>query len=113
MDSRISNCFLELQISFLNSLIRWYNFINCRLITWSSTSIRIEAIKNVYNKIEGLAVYDLISSFTNIHQPFLDEFPIIGVPLSIDNDINGTEMGVGVDTSLHVINEAIEKILNS
>jgi 6-phosphofructokinase 1 len=44
---------------------------------------------------------------------FSDGFPVIGVPISIDNDINVTEMCVGVDTALNVINDAIEKILNS
>ena len=37
-------------------------------------------------------------------------FPVIGVPASIDNDIWGTSMALGVDTALNTIVEAIDKL---
>lgn len=37
-------------------------------------------------------------------------FPVIGVPASIDNDIRGTEMAIGVDTALNTILDAMDKI---
>ena len=37
-------------------------------------------------------------------------FPVIGIPASIDNDVNGTEMSLGVDTALNSIIEAIDKL---
>ncbi len=37
-------------------------------------------------------------------------FPVVGVPASIDNDIAGTEMAIGVDTALNTILEAMDKI---
>jgi 6-phosphofructokinase 1 len=37
-------------------------------------------------------------------------FPIMGVPASIDNDIYGTDMCIGVDTALNTIVDAIDKI---
>jgi len=37
-------------------------------------------------------------------------FPVIGVPASIDNDINGTNMSIGVDTALNVIMDALDRI---
>jgi 6-phosphofructokinase 1 len=37
-------------------------------------------------------------------------FPVLGVPASIDNDIHGTQMSLGVDTALNTIIEAIDKL---
>ena len=37
-------------------------------------------------------------------------FPVMGVPASIDNDIYGTDMSIGVDTALNTIVECIDKI---
>lgn len=36
--------------------------------------------------------------------------PVLGVPASIDNDIYGTDMCIGVDTALNTIVDAIDKI---
>jgi 6-phosphofructokinase 1 len=37
-------------------------------------------------------------------------FPVVGVPASIDNDIFGTQMCIGVDTALNTIIEALDKL---
>ncbi len=37
-------------------------------------------------------------------------FPVVGVPGSIDNDIWGTDMCIGVDTALNTILDAIDKL---
>ncbi len=37
-------------------------------------------------------------------------FPVIGIPGSIDNDIWGTNMSIGVDTALNTILDAIDKL---
>ncbi|RMA58840.1 6-phosphofructokinase [Ulvibacter antarcticus] len=37
-------------------------------------------------------------------------FPIIGIPGTIDNDINGTDYTIGYDTALNTVIEAIDKI---
>lgn len=37
-------------------------------------------------------------------------FPVIGIPASIDNDIWGTNMSIGVDTALNTILDAIDKL---
>ena len=43
---------------------------------------------------------------------FSNEFdiPIIGIPGTIDNDINGTDFTIGYDTALNTVVEAIDKI---
>ncbi len=37
-------------------------------------------------------------------------FPVVGIPASIDNDVYGTQMALGVDTALNTIIEAIDKL---
>jgi 6-phosphofructokinase 1 len=37
-------------------------------------------------------------------------FPVVGIPASIDNDVFGTDMSIGVDTALNTIVEAIDKL---
>jgi 6-phosphofructokinase 1 len=37
-------------------------------------------------------------------------FPVLGIPASIDNDVYGTDMSIGVDTALNTIIEAIDKL---
>ena len=37
-------------------------------------------------------------------------FPVVGVPASIDNDIWGTDMSLGVDTALNTIKDAVDKL---
>jgi 6-phosphofructokinase 1 len=38
------------------------------------------------------------------------DFPIVGIPGTIDNDINGTDYTIGYDTALNTVIEAIDKI---
>lgn len=38
------------------------------------------------------------------------DFPVVGVPASIDNDIWGTDMSLGVDTALNTIMDAVDKL---
>jgi 6-phosphofructokinase 1 len=37
-------------------------------------------------------------------------FPVVGIPASIDNDVYGTDMAIGVDTALNTILDAIDKL---
>lgn len=37
-------------------------------------------------------------------------YPVIGVPATIDNDINGTDYTIGYDTALNTVVDAIDKI---
>lgn len=45
-------------------------------------------------------------------QLLIDEynFPVVGIPATIDNDINGTDFTLGYDTALNTVVEAIDKI---
>lgn len=73
--------------------------------------VRRTALRNLHqNGIEGLVVIGGNGSLTGALA--LDEMglPTYGVPASIDNDINGTDTAVGVDTTLNTILDAIDRI---
>ncbi len=38
------------------------------------------------------------------------QFPVVGIPSTIDNDISGTDYTIGYDTALNTVVEAIDKI---
>lgn len=61
--------------------------------------------------IEGLVLIGGDGTFTGgmiFNQEF--EFPCIGIPGTIDNDIYGTNFTIGYDTALNTVVEAIDKI---
>jgi len=60
--------------------------------------------------IDGLVVIGGNGSLTGARELHRLDFPTIGIPSTIDNDINGTDMSIGVDTALNTILGAIDKI---
>lgn len=60
--------------------------------------------------IEGLVVIGGDGSLTGALALHKLDFPVIGIPGSIDNDIWGTNMSIGVDTALNTILDAIDKL---
>jgi len=70
------------------------------------------AYKNLKaRQIDALVVIGGDGTFTGA-SVFSKEFdmPIIGIPGTIDNDINGTDYTIGYDTALNTVIEAIDKI---
>jgi ATP-dependent phosphofructokinase / diphosphate-dependent phosphofructokinase len=43
-----------------------------------------------------------------LHAEF--EYPVVGVPKTIDNDLAGTELTIGFDTAVHVCTSAIDRL---
>jgi 6-phosphofructokinase 1 len=62
------------------------------------------------NNIDGLIVIGGDGSLTGANILHNMGVKVIGVPATIDNDIYGTDMAIGVDTSLNVISNAIDCI---
>ncbi|MCR9182723.1 MAG: 6-phosphofructokinase [Flavobacteriaceae bacterium] len=62
-------------------------------------------------QIDALVVIGGDGSFTGA-SIFINEFdfPIVGLPGTIDNDISGTDNTIGYDTALNTVVEAIDKI---
>ncbi len=68
-----------------------------------------EALKR--EKIDGLVVIGGNGTFTGAHifnQEF--DFPVIGIPGTIDNDLYGTDSTIGYDTAVNSVVEAVDKI---
>ncbi len=60
--------------------------------------------------IEGMIVIGGDGSMAGAQALHEQGFPVAGVPGSIDNDIWGTDMCIGVDTALNTIIEALDRI---
>jgi len=60
--------------------------------------------------IDGLVVIGGNGSLTGALELHRLDFPVVGIPSTIDNDINGTDISIGVDTALNTIINAIDKI---
>lgn len=73
---------------------------------------REEAVANLRQQgIEGLVVIGGDGSLTGarcLHEEF--DFPVMGVPGSIDNDISGTDFSIGFDTAVNNSLDAIDKL---
>ncbi|SRX75979.1 6-phosphofructokinase [Aequorivita antarctica] len=73
---------------------------------------RKKAFNNLQNEnIDALVVIGGDGTFAGA-SVFIKEFnfPIVGIPGTIDNDINGTDYTIGYDTALNTAVEAIDKI---
>jgi 6-phosphofructokinase 1 len=75
-----------------------------------------EGRKEAYDKliesdIDALVVIGGDGTFKGA-RVFIDEFnyPIVGLPGTIDNDLYGTDMTIGYDTAINTVVEAVDKI---
>lgn len=60
--------------------------------------------------IEGLVIIGGEGSLRGALALHREGVPVMGVPATIDNDIGGTDMAIGVDTALNTALEAIDRI---
>jgi 6-phosphofructokinase 1 len=75
-----------------------------------------EGRREAYKQIKGVEIDALVAiggdgTFTGA-KIFGEEFnfPILGLPGTIDNDLFGTDFTIGYDTSINTVTEAIDKI---
>lgn len=73
---------------------------------------REKAIQNMKKSgIDALIVLGGDGTFTGASLLYKEHgFPVVGIPATIDNDINGTDYTLGYDTALNTAVEAIDKI---
>jgi 6-phosphofructokinase 1 len=110
----IENRFVELTYSSVNNIIQLGGTIigTARSKEFMTLEGRKKAFENLTkNKIDGLIVIGGDGSFAGA-KCLLEEFnlPVIGIPGTIDNDIEGTDYTIGYDTCLNTIVDAIDKI---
>jgi 6-phosphofructokinase 1 len=60
--------------------------------------------------IDGLIVVGGEGSFKGAHALHERGFPVVGVPASIDNDVGGTDIAIGVDTAINTALDAIDRL---
>lgn len=73
---------------------------------------RARAFENLKrNEIDGLIVIGGDGSFAGASVLYEEHnFPVIGIPGTIDNDLYGTDYTIGYDTALNNVVEAVDKI---
>lgn len=70
-----------------------------------------EAIRRMNEEgIDGLIVIGGDGSLAGAHALAQQGVNVVGIPASIDNDIWGTDMAIGVDTALNTIMESVDKL---
>jgi len=99
--------------SVANTINRGGTFLrSARCLEFIQPEGRVVAHSNlVKNGIDALVVIGGDGSFTGalkLNDEF--NFPVVGIPGTIDNDINGTDYTIGYDTALNTVVEAIDKI---
>jgi len=83
-----------------------------RSLDFHKPEVRKQAVENLRKeKIDGLICIGGDGTFKGALAIFEEhQFPIIGVPGTIDNDIWGTDFTIGFDTALNTALDAIDKI---
>jgi len=72
---------------------------------------RLNALRQLgAHGIEALVVIGGNGSQTGAHQLTQMGFPVVGVASTIDNDLYGAEITIGVDTALNIALEAIDRL---
>jgi len=80
-----------------------------RFLTQEGQNQAVKTIKE--NGIEGLIAIGGNGTLSGAHLLATKySIPVVGVPATIDNDINGVDMSIGADTAVNVALEALDKI---
>lgn len=110
----IDNSFIELNArSVKNTINRGGTFLkSARSKDFMTKEGRKKAYNNLKEKqIDALVVIGGDGTFTGAHIFGTEfNFPVVGIPGTIDNDINGTDYTIGYDTALNTVVEAVDKI---
>jgi len=70
-----------------------------------------EAIRRMNEAgMDGLIVIGGDGSLRGAHALSMQGIKVVGIPASIDNDIWGSDIAIGVDTALNTIMEAVDKL---
>ena len=72
---------------------------------------RTKAIRNLnQEEIEGLVIIGGDGTLRGARALNREGIPTVGIPATIDNDIYGTDMTIGVDTALNTVVQSIDRI---
>jgi 6-phosphofructokinase 1 len=110
----ITNEIVPFQTESVSNIIQHGGTIikTARCVEFRTPEGRKQAYDNLVKEgIDGLVVVGGDGTFTGA-RIFAQEFnfPIVGIPGTIDNDLYGTDTTIGYDTALNTIVEAVDKI---
>ncbi len=72
---------------------------------------RVQALRSLYQLgIEALVVIGGNGSQSGAYALSQMDYPVVGVASTIDNDLYGSEMTIGVDTALNIALESIDRL---
>ena len=82
-----------------------------RCLEFKTEAGRARALQKLSTKeIEGLVVIGGDGSQTGAWHLSKTKFPVVGIASTIDNDLNGSEITIGVDTALNIALESIDRL---
>ncbi|TLN27764.1 6-phosphofructokinase [bacterium] len=84
---------------------------SARSLEFKTEEGQIKAIRNLNeNGIDALVVIGGNGSQTGSYELSKRGFPVVGIASTIDNDLAGSEITIGVDTALNISLEAIDRL---
>jgi 6-phosphofructokinase 1 len=110
----LNSHFTPLTLSALGNIVQRGGTVlkTGRCLEFHDKKIRAQAVENLRKaKIDAAICIGGDGSFTGAHALWEEhQFPIVGVPGTIDNDIAFTDSTIGFDTAVNVALEAIDRI---
>lgn len=110
----LEGSFREMDASSVGNIIQHGGTIlqTSRCPEFHQAETRREAVNLLKRKkIDGLVVIGGDGSFNGAYALWNEhQFPVVGIPGTIDNDISGTEYTIGFDTAVQTAVEAVDKI---
>jgi 6-phosphofructokinase 1 len=84
---------------------------SARSEAFKDEEVQLQAVKNLINEdVEGLLVIGGNGSQQGSYAIHRHGFPVIGIASTVDNDLYGTDISIGVDTALNTIIESLDRI---
>jgi ATP-dependent phosphofructokinase / diphosphate-dependent phosphofructokinase len=70
----------------------------------------VDAVRSTFEQLDGLVAIggeDTLGVAAKLTSEF--QLPVVGVPKTIDNDLNGTDYTFGFDTAVHVATDGVDR----
>lgn len=84
---------------------------SARCLEFKTPEGQLKAIRELNQKeIDGIIVIGGNGSQTGAHELFKQNVPVVGISSTIDNDLAGFDITIGVDTALNIALEAIDRL---